>query len=126
MDRSVITGMVEDYWRARIPAMQSGGLSAALEVAQRFEERMEETANLMPPLEAAAFRQALDAERERLLQEYTDNPVALKTRLGINLGVDAPRQHRTGGSGDLGGLVVRTAARATVWESVWALFRAFR
>ena len=126
MDRSVITGMVEDYWRARIPAMQNDGMAASLEVTQRFEERIEEAARLMPPLEAAAFRQTLDAERERLIQEYTADPVALKLRLGINLGVDAPGQAHVGGGGGLGGLAVRTAVRATVWESIWALFRAFR
>lgn len=126
MDRSVITGMVEDYWRARIPAMQTGGLDASMEITQRFEERIEETARLMPPLEAAAFCQALDAERERLIQDYTADPVAFKLRLGINLGVDAPGQARLGGGSGLGGLAVRTAVRATVWESIWALFRAFR
>jgi hypothetical protein len=118
--------MVEDYWRTRIPAMQTGGLNASMEISQRFEERIEETASLMPPLEAAAFRQAIDAERERLIQEYTDDPVALKLRLGINLGVDAPVQQLHGGGGGLGGLAVRTAVRATIWESIWALFRAFR
>lgn len=126
MDRSVITGMVEDYWRARIPAMQNGGMAASLEVTQRFEERIAETAHLMPPLEAAAFSQALDAERERLIQEYTADPVALKLRLGINLGVDAPGQAHVGAGSGLGGLAVRTAVRATIWESIWALFRAFR
>lgn len=126
MDRSVITGMVEDYWRARIPAMQTGGFEASMEIAQRFEKRIEETAGLMPPLEAAAFRQAIDAERERLIQEYTSNPAALKRRLGINLGVDAPMHAQVGGGSALGGLAVRTAVRATIWESVWALFRVFR
>jgi hypothetical protein len=126
MDRSVVTGMVEDYWRARIATMQTGDLKASMEVGQRFEERIEETASLMPPLEAAAFRQAIDAERERLIQEYTADPAALKLRLGINLGVDAPVQAHIVAGGGLGGLVVRTAVRATIWESIWALFRAFR
>ena len=104
MDRSIITGMVEDYWRTRIPAMQTGGLSASMEVAQRFEERIEETAGLMPPLEGGCIGQAIDAERERLLQEYTDDPAALKLRLGINLGVDAPEQVHVSGSSGLGEL----------------------
>ena len=125
MDRSVVSGMVEDYWRAYIPAVQVRGMEAALEVSQRFEQRIEQTAQLMEPLEAAAFRQAVEAERERLIQEYTADPVALKLRLGINLGVDAPAQRRRE-SGGLGELAVRTAVRATVWESIWALFRAAR
>lgn len=123
MDRGVVTGMVEDYWRAVIPASQSDP-SAAIGVTKKFEERVEETARLLQPVEAAAFRQAVDAERERLLQEYQANPAALKRRLGVPLGVDAapPSRH----SGGLGELAVRTAVRATVWESIWALFRAFR
>jgi hypothetical protein len=126
MDRSIITGMVEDYWRARIATMQTGDLKAAMEIGQRFDERIEETAGLMPPLEAAAFRQSIEAERERLIQEYTQDPVALKLRLGINLGVDAPVHTQVSEANALGGLVVRTAVRATIWESVWALFRVFR
>jgi hypothetical protein len=125
MDRSIVSGMVEDYWRAYIPAGQTGGMEAALEISQRFEERVEQTAQLMEPLEAAAFRQAVEAERERLIQEYTADPAAMKLRLGINLGIDAPTQRRRGSSG-LGELAVRTAVRATVWESIWALFRAAR
>lgn len=125
MDRSIVSGMVEDYWRAYVPAMQTSGMEAALQVSQRFEQRVEQAAHLMDPLEAAAFRQAVEAERERLIQEYTADPVALKRRLGISLGVDAPAQRR-GGSSGLGELAVRTAARATIWESIRALFRAGR
>jgi hypothetical protein len=125
MDRQVVTGMVEDYWRALIPAMQTGGAETAFGVSQRFEERVEETASLMPPLEAAAFRQSVEAERERLMAEYQSNPVALKQRLGVDMGIDGP-QPRARASSSMGDLVVRTAVRATIWESVWSLFRVFR
>lgn len=125
MDRNIVSGMVEDYWRAYIPAVQTSGMEAALEVSQRFEQRVEQTAQLMAPLEAAAFRQAVDAERERLIQEYTADPAALKLRLGINLGVEAPAQRRRGSAG-LGDIAVRTAVRATVWGGIWSLFRVFR
>ena len=122
MDRQAIIGMVEDYWRAVIPAMQGGDQQTVLEIAQRFEARVDATAKLLPPVEAAAFQQAVDTARERVVAEYQANPTALKRRLGIALGVDAParRQRETD---DLGRLAVRTAVRATVWESVWALFR---
>lgn len=125
MDRQVVTGMVEDYWRAFIPAMQTGGADAALGVSQRFDERIEETASLMPPLDAAAFRQTVEAERERLIQEYQSDPVGLKNRLGVGLGIDGA-QPRARGSSGMGDLVVRTAVRATIWESIWSLFRVFR
>jgi hypothetical protein len=90
MDRQKITGIVEDYYRSFIPAMQMGGPEAALGVSQRFDERMEQAASQMEPLDGAAFRQALDAERERLLQEYQTDPVGLKKRLGVALGIDGP------------------------------------
>ncbi|MEA3063416.1 MAG: hypothetical protein QOJ94_3197 [Sphingomonadales bacterium] len=100
-------------------------MDAAIQVAQRFEERVEQTADLMGPLEGAAFRQAVEAERERLIQEYTLDPAGLKTRLGLNLGIDQPT-NAAAGAGGFGRLAVRTAVRATVWESVRALFRAAR
>src|SRR3569833_444807 len=107
--------MGEDYWRAFIAAMQTGGAEAALGVSQRFDGRVEETASLMPPLEAAAFRQAVEADRERLIQEYQSDPAGLKRRLGVSLGIDgAPPMGRA--SSGIGGLVARTAVRATVWE----------
>lgn len=126
MDRAVIIGMVENYWRTVIPAMQTGGADAFADVSNRFEERIKQTAALLPPVEAAAFSQIIDAEREKLIQEYQATPVALKKRLGIGLGVDAPMAHRASGRQGLGELAVRTAVCATVWESIWALFRAAR
>ena len=130
MDRAIVTGMVEDYWRAAIPAMQNGGADAAEGVISRFEDRIQQTAKRMEPLEGAAFLQTMDAERERAMDEYQANPVAFKHRLGISMGIDAPRaiteSGRASHSSDLGNLVVRTAIRATVWDSVRALFRAMR
>ncbi|HWA70234.1 MAG TPA: hypothetical protein VG821_10440 [Rhizomicrobium sp.] len=128
MDRTAVRDLVEDYYRTLIPAMQTGGISAFNDVSSRFEERIRQTAALMPPLESASFSQIVDAERERLMADYQTDPIALKRRLGISLGVDAPHARTSYGSsgGDLGNLVVRTAVRATIWESIWALFRVFR
>jgi hypothetical protein len=126
MDRGVITDLVEDYWRTLIPAIQTGGIEAFNDVSQRFEKRIQETAGTMEPVESASFLQRVEAERERLMAEYTSNPVALKRRLGVPLGADAARLSVRQSRSDLGGLVVRTAVRATIWESIWALFRNFR
>jgi hypothetical protein len=125
MDRSAVTGLVEDYWRTIITATQASGASAMLEISQRFEQRVDETANLMEPIDRAVFLQTVEAERERMMAEYNANPVAFKKRLGVALGVDAVQNRQRQGSG-LGGLAVRTAVRATIWESIWAIFRAFR
>jgi hypothetical protein len=126
MDRTVVTGMVEDYYRAFIAALQNGGVAAATEASQRFEQRIQQTAEFMEPVESAAFLQMLDAERERMIGEYQQDPVALKRRLGIALGVDAPIAHGAQQGGSLGDLAVRTVVRATIWEGIWALFRAVR
>jgi hypothetical protein len=77
---------------------------------------------MLTPIEAAAFRQAVDAEREALLNEYERDPAGLKRRLGISLGVDALPVNVSQKMG-LGELAVRTAVRATIWESIWKLFR---
>jgi hypothetical protein len=42
MDRNVIAGMVEDYWRKVIPAMQTGGLAAFADASARFEEQVKQ------------------------------------------------------------------------------------
>jgi hypothetical protein len=122
MDRDVIRGMVEDYWRTLIPALQTGGAAAFQEIGTRFEQRIAQTAALLPPIESAAFIQTVDAERERMMAEYKADPVALKNRLGIALGIDAST-HRTHQRQGMGEMAVRTAVRATIWEAIWRLFR---
>jgi hypothetical protein len=122
MDRAVVKGMVEDYWRAIIPAMQNGGKALVDEIGGRFEDRIEQTAALLSPVEAAAFLQMVEADRTQLISEYQSNPVGLKNRLGLALGVDGPATGQSGRQG-LGELAVRTAVRATVWEMIWSLFR---
>ena len=92
MNRDIVTEMVADYFRTLIPAMQNGGPSAALETSSRFEQRLSQTASLMEPMEAAAFLQAVDAERERAITDYQANPAAFKRKLEVAMGVDGPVQ----------------------------------
>jgi hypothetical protein len=122
MDRSAVTQMVEDYWRTFVSLAQTH-TAAAQDASRRFDERVGQTADRMEPLEASAFLQAVEAERERLGSEYAANPAAQKRRLGIPLGNDAPASYQGRSASNLGNLVVRTAVRATIWESIWALFR---
>jgi len=122
MDRDVIRGMVEDYWRTIIQAMQNGGMADFQEIGSRFEQRIAQTAALLPPIEAAAFIQTVDAEREKMMAEYKTDPVSLKNRLGLALGIDAPAHHTYQRQG-IGEMAVRTAVRATIWEVIWKLFR---
>jgi hypothetical protein len=126
MDRDIVTGMVEDFWRAFLRAAQTSTV-AGNEARNNFETRIAQTAAQLPPIEAAAFLQTVEAERERMLAAYSADPAALKKRLGVPLGVDGRGQgYKTSGRQGLGELAVRTAVRATVWESVWGLFRLFR
>lgn len=125
MDRRIITGMVEDYWRSVLPVMQSKNIAAAAEIMKNFDRRVSDTAKTMSPLEAAAFQTTVEAERERLLAEYRTNPSGLKRRLNISLGVDA-KLARSRSRNGLGELAVRTVVRASVWEVIWTLFRSRR
>jgi hypothetical protein len=126
MDRQVIRELVEDYWRTLIPATQAGGAAQFMQVSQEFETRINATAAALDPVEGAAFLQAVDAERQSIASEYEANPAAVKRRLGVPLGVDAPQVAAAAVGADLAGVAVRTAVRATVWEGIWAIFRAFR
>jgi len=71
------------------------------------------------------FLRAIEEERDLLFNEYRRNPDALKRRLGLgpvnrsNLVVHHQRQ-------SIGEMAVRTAVRATIWETVISIFRAFR
>lgn len=105
--------------------MQLHGPNAALEVSREFEARIAEASRALDPLDGLAFQQAVEADREMLMAEYTSNPLALKRRLGLAFVTGSEKNIRSGGQ-DLGELAVRTAVRATVWESVRAIFRLFR
>lgn len=122
LERSKITDIVEDYWRAFITAMQLHGSDAA---SHEFDGRIAEASRALGPMEALSFAQAVEADREKLMAEYVSDPGALKRRLGLSLGTDRKTKRRSGGQ-ELGNLAVRTAVRATVWESVRAIFRLFR
>jgi hypothetical protein len=75
----------------------------------------------MPSEQAKTFTQTVEEQRQILFDEYGRNPEALKHRLGL-AGPPAVTYQQQG----LGEMVVRTAIRATVWESVFSLFRLFR
>ena len=120
-----MAGLVEDYWRAFVSLSQTN-TAAADEFSQRFGQRIQTMAGAMEPLESAPFLQAVSAELDRVHGEYFTDSASQKRRLGIPLGGDAPLPHRSYAGGTLGDLVVRTTIRATIWESIRALFRLWR
>lgn len=126
MDRAVVSGMVEDYYRTLIPAMQTNGIAGFEQTSQHFEQRVRQTADLLPPVEAAAFLQQVEAERERLMTEYRADPISLKRRLNISMGADCLSSREPRSGNNLGGLAVRTVVRATIWQSIREIFRVLR
>ena len=126
MFEELAVSIVEDYWRLFIGTVQQDGFAAGQKCTERFEDRIAEIANSLGRQEAAEFLKEVEQQRERLLTEYDGDPVKLKRRLGISLGVDAPHTSDNQIGQGLGDLAVRTAVRATIWETVRALFRAAR
>ena len=120
VDRAVVRAMAEDHWRSFLAVAATSAEIGAASI-RRFEERIHATAALMAPGDAATFLKAMQEERNMLVDEYERDPETLKRRLGFAPGVQA----HTGQQG-IGGMVVRTAVRATVWDAVRALFSAFR
>jgi hypothetical protein len=123
IDRAAIRSMVEDHWRSFLAVAKAnpeiGGQSI-----KDFEARIQATAALMRSEQAQEFIQTVEEEREILFNEYKRDPVALKRRLGLTQQFTQPViPHQQQG---LGQMAVRTAVRATIWESVFTLFRLFR
>jgi hypothetical protein len=123
VDRAAIRAMVEDHWRGFIPVAAAGNMQVTAQCIKNIEDRIRDTTALMEPHKAKIFSQAVDEERELVLNEFKRSPDALKRRLGL-LPITQPApvtiQYRRQSIGDM---AVRTAIRATIWETVIALFR---
>jgi hypothetical protein len=125
IDRAAIRSMVEDHWRSFISVAVSNP-QIGFQTLQNFDERIQATAALMPPERAAMYLQAVEEEREILFNEYNRNPDALKRRLGLGPVRQPNRVVHQHQRQSIGEMAVRTAVRATIWESVISLFRGFR
>jgi hypothetical protein len=118
-----IKELVESYWRAFL-TIGTRDPTVALEVGRLFETKLEEIATGLGGAHGQAFLQAVERERERLLQEYEADHAMFRRRLGVPQMPSTEPPVRQQAS--IGETVLRTAVRATVWESIRALFRAFR
>jgi hypothetical protein len=117
--------MVEEHWRQFLYLANIGEMRQAMAKLHSFDAMIKEMTATMPEPDASFMRQTIDAERQKLSDEYNRNPDALKARLGMPTSTYATPSfghHRQ----DMGEMIVRTAVRATIWESVWAIFRLFR
>ena len=122
-DALPVRKMVEDHWRAFLLEGRQDP-AGGVWLIESFEQRIQAQAESMPANKGAAFKAAVERERERLFSEYENNPKMLMQRLNIGqvFGSDHPPT-RHGNRQGFGELVVRTAVRATVWEIVRSLFR---
>jgi hypothetical protein len=120
--------MVEKSWRSFLTFAAEGSEQLAVACIARLEERSEEIARSLDLATGKRFLSTIDAERRKIFDEYSNDPVALKARLGvpINNNKQIPERPRSSSRNELGNLVVRTAVRATVWESIIGLFRFLR
>jgi hypothetical protein len=130
--RIAIREMVEDAFRSQMLFQQNyinahphstrqESQDAGNEFFQRWAQRIDAIADLMPPEQGAAFRDMVGEEYGFLTQELERNPQALGQRLGVAMGRSAPQVvYRRQGIGEM---AVRTAVRATIWELIWSLFR---
>jgi|ERR1035437_4077673 phosphotransacetylase len=117
--------MVESYWKSFLAFSAEGSIDLAKECLVRFEERIAKHAKAMGN-DGKRWMEIIDEQRDLIFDEYTKDPNALKTRLGISPAPQPVQKaiHATGQN--LGELAVRTAVRATVWESIISIFRLFR
>jgi hypothetical protein len=114
---------VEDHWRNFLTLVHIDK-SKAIEALNSFDATINMLTEHIPEPNASLFRQTIETEREKVLDEYDRNPDALKARLGLtNQECASIRLQNRQGFGEL---AVRTAVRATVWESIRSMFRLFR
>jgi hypothetical protein len=114
---------VESHWRNFLFLVHIDKQKAFAAIRE-FERDMNMMYENLAPAQAAIFRQVIEEEREKLSNEYDRNPDALKTRLGLSNSMPAFRPY--GNRQSMDELIVKTAVRATIWESIWLIFRMFR
>jgi hypothetical protein len=132
LNAPTVTNIAEAHWRNMLIA----GESNTYDVVVSFHAMLKEMCTDLGE-NAVAFRAAVEIKCGELLKQYEGtnrDRMALGYRLGVlpeqhrvaAEGLLAPESPRTTYAGGLGGMAVRTAVRATIWESVRAVFRAFR
>lgn len=116
--RNEIRLFVEEYWKGFLETNALRGPGPALELTNHFNELVQR--NAIELGEGGPRSLAMvEAERDRLLQEYDRDPDAQKRRLGVVIPTQAPAPLQRGRQPmPLGELAVRTAVRATVWTVV--------
>lgn len=131
--------IVEAHWKEFLTFAAAGSSELGKECIIGFEERINDIARGINDLdEKEKFLSIMKKERDLIFNEYSASPDSLKRRLGVQGASksDHSTNHSKILSGNqfslsaptntLGNLVVRTAVRATVWESILSMFRFLR
>jgi hypothetical protein len=125
-DRAAVRAMVEDNFRAVTIAQLQGQQQLGHDITDRFFDRIEAMQALMPAAQGETFGEMVNEETHLLVEEWKRDRKGISRRLGIPLfrapaaGYRPPARYRRQG---LGELAVRTAVRATIWETIFRLFR---
>ena len=125
---------VEEHWKIFLQFAAEGSNELGKDCIVRFEKKINDVANgLKNAMQRDVFLKAVEIERARLFEEYTNTPEQLKRRLA---GPFVPRKlavKTTTGKPDqkllprnLNDVAINTAVRATVWEIVVSIFRSLR
>jgi hypothetical protein len=112
------TRMIWGAWRTMLEFSktdQAKGMAAIYEM----QAKIDAVRSTLSPADAATYHAQTERVRADLQALYDRDPHALKGLLGIAPPARPARQ-------SIGEMAVRTAIRATIWESIWTLFRAFR
>jgi hypothetical protein len=121
--------IVEKNWVKFMALGAAGQEAAARDCILNFQERCQEVAQGLPTAEQQrAFLARIEKVRNLLADEYDRNPGKLRARLGLEAAqspIPEPAIRRTAGS-RAATIAADTLVRATVWETVRSIFRAFR
>jgi hypothetical protein len=120
MDRATVRAMAENYWRAKFAVRHQQSQKQEREMAFQFTDQVNALAASMPADQAQEFQRMIGEERDALIDEKERDQAAFQRRLGVP---PAPppvtRYHRQG----IGEMAVRTAVRASIWTTIFRLFR---
>jgi hypothetical protein len=122
-------GLIERMYQEMLPLAWSGQRIRATALIQGLDDRLASTkASITPAADALEFETRFTKMRgviTDVMESETDR-AAFIASLGLTRLDPVVPPRRTSNSMPLGELAVRTAVRATVWDSVRLFFRMFR
>lgn len=121
-NRNEIQELVEENWRQFLTFSSQGSKELAEQIIQRFDEKNQVRAARMSGGQGDSFLAMIEDERDKIFDEYSRSPHALKARLGI-VDTGPINTPAVGARQGLGELVVKTAVRASIWALIWDLLR---